>query len=137
MSHRHETQTLERLQREALALEENSRELQKDVDACKTRTREHGIEKRRLTREFQEAQNRVEQLETELSDATPDAAAIDQLQEEVATAQEELKFEEGQYEDAVGEEERLNSKQKDLQNEVNQAHSLLEDLRAQIGRAHV
>lgn len=71
------------------------------VNSCKAQEANHSRRGKQLKHTLQKAQEKAEKLEGELSDATPDAAAIEVLEEQLKTAQEEQKRCEDIFEDVV------------------------------------
>ncbi|KAJ8107041.1 hypothetical protein OPT61_g9137 [Boeremia exigua] len=71
------------------------------VNKCKTAEVNHSRLGKQRQHAHQAALDRVEQLEAELSDATPDAAAIEVLEDQMRTAREEQKRYEEIFEDMV------------------------------------
>ena len=71
------------------------------VNSCKAQETNHSRLGKQLKHALQKAQDKAEKLEGELSDATPDAAAIEVLEEQLRTAQDEQKRCEDIFEDVV------------------------------------
>src|SRR5437899_2080581 len=89
-------------------MEQASLHLQNRVNTCKTQQSNHERQKRILQVNFQRAQDKVDRLEGELSEATPDAAAIEVLGDALKNAKEELQRASGVFEDMVFQRVQLN-----------------------------
>jgi chromosome segregation ATPase len=87
--------------REVRDLEQALRHAVHQVDECKGKELDYVRRKKQLKIELQRAQSTVDRLEGELSDSTPDAAAIEVLQESLTNAEVELGRAEKLYEDMV------------------------------------
>lgn len=88
-----------------------------------------------MQRELQAAQVRAENLEAELNDATPDAAAIEVLEEQLRTAQEELKRCEDVYEDIAEKKFSLGEENADNKRALDVAQQEVKDLEFQLNKA--
>ena len=106
------------------------------LNACRDAEQKHVRQGSQLKLRHQRAQDVVERLEGELSDATPDAAAIEVLQEQLDTAQEELTRVEGVFEDMVLQRDRLNEEATASKRALEEAQIAGEDLKAKLDKAH-
>lgn len=88
-------------------------DMQKELDDCKAKEQDHNRQHKQLKLAHQQALDTVDRLEGELSDATPDAAAIEVLQDSLATAQAELQNSEGLFEDMVVQRDKLNQENRE------------------------
>jgi chromosome segregation ATPase len=132
---REEQARLEGVQREVQDLDRAARALQTRVNACRTREQDHNREAKRLTIAYQTATDTVAKLEEELSNATPDAAAIEVLQETLAEAQDKAKYAEGVYEDMVLQRDKLNDESKANKKKLEDAQKLVLDLDFRLEKA--
>lgn len=126
---------LEQAQREVRDMEQACQDLQNQVTTCKTRQQNHQRQKKILQLSFQKAQDKVDRLEGELSDATPDAAAIEVLQDALVNAQEELQRASGVYEDMVLQRDRLNSEARSNKRNMEEAQGALKELEFKLNKA--
>jgi len=132
---RGEEMRLEQIQRELRDLEQVSSRLQHQVKACRNREENHRTEKRRLKLTLQRAQDDQERLEAELSEATPDAAAIETLEEELAGAREELHRAEGIFEDLVVQKDVRNKEAQVNKKKVEEAQVHVKDCEFKLSKA--
>lgn len=88
-----------------------------------------------MQRQVQAAQDRVERLEGELSDATPDAAAIEVLEDQLSTAREEQKRCEEVYEDMVEQKMELGAENAANKQALDNAQREVKDLEFQLTKA--
>jgi chromosome segregation ATPase len=105
-------------------------------NACRDAEQVHIRQGKQLKVRHQRAQDAVERLEGELSDATPDAAAIEVLQEQLDSAQEELQRVEGVFEDMVLQRDKLNEESSTSKKALEEAQIASEDLKAKLNKAH-
>jgi chromosome segregation ATPase len=114
---RQEQERLEHAVRATRDAEQKSNERLDQVKACKAREQNHSRYKRQLQVALQKAQERMEKLEADLSDATPDAAAIEVLEDQLNTAKQDQQNSEGVFEDIVekkitlGDENRIHKRE--------------------------
>lgn len=134
-AYRGEQVRLEQAQREVRDMEQACQDLQNQVTTCKTRQQNHQRQKKILQLSFQKAQDKVDRLEGELSDATPDAAAIEVLQDALVNAQEELQRASGVYEDMVLQRDRLNSEARSNKRNMEEAQGALKELEFKLNKA--
>jgi chromosome segregation ATPase len=106
------------------------------LNACRDAEQKHVRQGNQLKLRHQRAQDAVERLEGELSDATPDAAAIEVLQEQLDTAQEELTRVEGVFEDMVLQRDKLNEEAVASKRALEEAQVASEDLKSKLDKAH-
>lgn len=105
------------------------------VNTCKANEANHSRRGKQMQRELQAAQVRAENLEAELNDATPDAAAIEVLEEQLRTAQEELKRCEDVYEDIAEKKFSLGEENADNKRALDVAQQEVKDLEFQLNKA--
>ena len=86
-------------------------------------------------RQQQAAQERVERLEAELSDATPDAAAIEVLEDQLKVAKEEQNRCEEVYEDMVEKKVELGAENAVNKQKLDEAQRAVKDLEFQLTKA--
>lgn len=98
---RQEKQQLQLAEQATRDARQESNKLLDQVNKCKANEANYSRLAKQLQREVQGAQDRVEMLESELSDATPDAAAIEVLTDQIRAAKEEQQRCENVYEDMV------------------------------------
>ncbi|KAF2129939.1 P-loop containing nucleoside triphosphate hydrolase protein, partial [Dothidotthia symphoricarpi CBS 119687] len=114
-------------QREVRELEDLARKLQEKIHVCKTQEQNHQRLKKQLDLKRQRAHDAVERLEIELSNATPDDAAIDVLQEQREVAKEELERAEGVFEDVVLQRVKLNDENRINKTNMDEAQKALDE----------
>ena len=85
---------------------------------------------------FQKASDKVDRLEGELSDATPDAAAIEVLQDALANAQDELQRASGVFEDMVLQRDNLNTEARANKTAMEEAQRAVQELEFKLNKAH-
>jgi hypothetical protein len=95
----------------------------------------HAIHKKRLKITTQQAQSAVDRLEGELSDATPDAAAIEVLRESLTSAEEELGRAGDVYGDLVLQLDEHNIKLKDNKTRLEAAQRIEVELEFKLNKA--
>ncbi|KAI4668526.1 uncharacterized protein J4E78_002353 [Alternaria triticimaculans] len=118
-------------------LQQQSRERHDEVNKCKAQLQDHERQKKHLRLASQTASKELERLEFELEKATPDEAAIQVRESELAEAQEELKNVMNVYEDAVTQRIGLNDENRANKQEMEAAQKLVADLRSRLDKAHV
>jgi uncharacterized protein YoaH (UPF0181 family) len=132
---REEQGRLAHVQQAVRAAEEVCRGAMTRFNACRDAEREHVRQGSQLKLRHQRAQDAVERLEGELSDATPDAAAIEVVEEQLETAQEELTRVEGVFEDMVLQRDKLNEEAVASKKALEEAQVAGEDLKAKLDKA--
>jgi chromosome segregation ATPase len=132
---RQEQARLADVDQEVKDLEQAASDMQVQLNACRAREQDHIRQHRQLKIAFQEASDTVGRLDDELSKATPDAAAIDVLQETLADAQEELRRAEGVYEDMVLQRDKLNAECKEDKKALEAAQRVVGDLEFKLNKA--
>ena len=118
-----------------LNLERACSELLNRVNSCQTQRVNHQRQKKILQVGVQRAQDKVDRLEGELSEATPDAAAIEVLEEGLATAQEELRHAEGIFEDMVLQRDKLNAEASTNLKKLQETQQVLQELEFKLNKA--
>ncbi|KAF2033378.1 P-loop containing nucleoside triphosphate hydrolase protein [Setomelanomma holmii] len=118
---------LEGVQLELQDWERTAHDLQKTVDACRAKELDHIKEAKRLTVVFQEAADTVGRLEDELSNATPDAAAIEVLQDSLVEAQDDARRAGEIYEDIILQRDKLNEESRTSKRNLEAAQKARED----------
>lgn len=126
---------LTRIRQELHDLEQAAASVQARLNASRAREQDHVRQARRLQLAYQRAAEVLGRLEDELSKATPDAAAIDVLQESLAEAQEALKNAEGVYEDIVVQRDKLNIENKENKKRLEAAQAVVADLGFKLNKA--
>ncbi|EAT78076.2 hypothetical protein SNOG_14536 [Parastagonospora nodorum SN15] len=101
------------LRQETHNLEQAAADLQSRLNTARAREQDHVRENKRLKLAFQQAADALGRLEDELSKATPDAAAIDVLEENLAVAVREVAEAEGVYEDMIVQKSALNTENRE------------------------
>lgn len=123
---RHEVNDLKRAQQEA----------QTQVDSCRALQQNHQRQKKILQLGFQKAQEKVDRLEAELSEATPDSGAIAVLEDQVAAAQEELQQIEGVFADIVEQIDTLNPQNVEHRKALQAAQLATKDIEFKLQKSH-
>jgi chromosome segregation ATPase len=116
-------------------LEGSATGLQNQLNTSRRREQDHVRQQKRLKLAYQQASDTVGHLEDELSKATPDAAAIDVLEESLAEAQDALRRAEGVYEDMVLQRDKLNTEQKADKKKLEDAQAAVKDLEFKLNKA--
>ncbi|UPX19353.1 RNA helicase [Ascochyta rabiei] len=132
---RQEEERLEHAMRATRDAQQESKSLLEQVNACKAREANHSRLKKQLQHALQKAQDRMERLEADLSDATPDAAAIEVLEEQLATAKEDQKRCEDVYEDMVEKKLSLGDENAINKRALDAAQKEVEDLQFKLAKA--
>ncbi|CAO2656318.1 Nn.00g051210.m01.CDS01 [Neocucurbitaria sp. VM-36] len=133
---REEQVRLEQVQQEVRDLEQASQDVQTRVNTCKAQQQNHQRQRKFLQVSFQKAQDKVDRLESELSEATPDAAAIEVLEDALANAQEELQRAEGVFEDMVLQRDKLDAEAKANKKTMEDAQRAVQSLEFKLQKAH-
>ncbi|KAH7138112.1 dna repair protein-like protein rad18 [Dendryphion nanum] len=115
----------------------HSQEMQGNVDACQRDLNGYEKRKKQLVLQSQQAQERAEALEDEISAATPIDGQIEQFENSLEEIRSALTFEEGQYQDVVTELKKLNDRNKDYLKKLNANQVNIADLNMQVGKANV
>jgi chromosome segregation ATPase len=123
------------IQREIRELEQAASQLQDQVNSCKGRERDHERQKKALKLVFQQAGDKVNQLEDELSKATPDAAAIEVLEEELEQAKDELKRVGDVFVDVEARKAELNEENKTNKQEMDKTSKAVEELEKRLQKS--
>lgn len=105
------------------------------VNICRANEANHSRRKKQLQYALQKAQDRMEKLEADLSDATPDAAAIEVLEEQLNTAKEDQKRCEDVYEDMVARKIDLGDENVINKRALDAAQKDVEDLQFRLTKA--
>jgi chromosome segregation ATPase len=111
--------------------------LQEQVNACKSREVDHERQKKALKIAMQHASDKLDRLEGELSEATPDASAIEVAREALETTKEELKRLEGVFEDITTRKMELNEENRANKVEMEEAQQAVVDLRFKLNKAEI
>lgn len=117
------------------SLTEVSTQLQTQVNACQSKLRDHERQKRALKIALQHASDNLDRLEGELSEATPDAAAIEVAEEALETAKTEFTRLDGFFEDLQLRKYELNAENRNNKLEMEEAQKFVEDLRFKLEKA--
>jgi chromosome segregation ATPase len=123
------------IRQEIYGLEEAAANLQTRLNASRAREQDHTRESKRLKIAYQKAQEAHGRLEDELSKATPDAAAIDVLENELAEAETALIQVGGIYEDMVLQRDQLNTENKENKRRMDAAQKAVEELEFKLNKA--
>lgn len=116
-------------------LKELAQKLEEQIYACKTQVENHHRLKKQLELKRQRAHDAVERLEIELSNATPDDAAIDVLEEQLESAKEELERAKGVFEDVVLQRDKLNKENRINKNKLNEAQKAVDEHEYRVKKA--
>lgn len=125
---------MERLQRETREAADEANERKRQVDVCQRKLDEHKRLKREVTIRMQTAESDVERLELELSAAAPDSGMLEQLEESLKEAQEAEEFERGQYDDIIGQRDKLNERSRAQKDSVAAMKKVLEQLNIELDK---
>lgn len=110
-------------------------QLQTQVNAGQSRVRDHERQKKALKIALQHASDNLDRLEGELSEVTPDAAAIEVAEEALETAKKEFGRLDGFFEDLQLRKFELNAENRDNKREMEEAQKFVEDLRFKLDKA--
>ncbi|KAL6149920.1 Structural maintenance of chromosomes protein 6 [Exserohilum turcicum] len=132
---REERARLGSVMRELQTVEETARQVQEQVNACKTRERDHEREKKALKVALQHATDNLDRLEGELSEATPDASAIEVAREMLDNAKEEYQRLEGLFEDLQLRKHQLNEENQNNKCKMEEAQRSVEELKFRLEKA--
>ncbi|KAH6637581.1 dna repair protein-like protein rad18 [Boeremia exigua] len=132
---RQETQQLELAKQATSAARQESKRLLDKVNKLKATEANHSRLGKQLQHSHQAAQDRVEALEAELSDATPDAAAIEVLEDQLRTARDEQKRCEEVYEDMVEQKMELGAENATNKQALDDAQKEVKDLEFRLTKA--
>ncbi|KAF1830546.1 P-loop containing nucleoside triphosphate hydrolase protein [Decorospora gaudefroyi] len=105
------------------------------MNTCKDREQNHLSKKRRLQLESQGASEKVDRLEGELSEATPDAAAIEVLEDALDTAKAELQRHSDIYTDIKAKKIELNEENRANKREMDTAEEAVRALERRLEEA--
>jgi chromosome segregation ATPase len=133
---REEQARLAHVQQSTRDAQEVLRVAAEQLRVCRQAEQEHNQQAKQLNLQHQRAQDAVERLEGELSDATPDAAAIEVLEEQLENAQEELQRAEGVFEDMVLQRDSINEDSRKAKRALDEADVTSLDLKAKLDKAH-
>ena len=115
--------------RELRALESTVTQLQERVNACKSRELDHERQTKALNIAMQHASDTLDRLEGELSEATPDASAIEVAREMLKDAEEKMRYSEGVFEDLQVRKMELNEENRVNKREMEEAQQVVGDLK--------
>ncbi|RAR04662.1 f-box domain-containing protein [Stemphylium lycopersici] len=132
---REEEARLAQAEREVQSLTEAFGQLQTQVNAGQSRVRDHERQKKALKIALQHASDNLDRLEGELSEVTPDAAAIEVAEEALETAKKEFGRLDGFFEDLQLRKFELNAENRDNKREMEEAQKFVEDLRFKLDKA--
>ncbi|KAL1602664.1 Structural maintenance of chromosomes protein 6 [Paraconiothyrium brasiliense] len=127
-------ESLSIIQREKNDLEGAMQAAQKQWNACQAKLQEHKTSKKRLTEQMDRAHEDVDTLEGEVAAAMPDTAQLEQLEKELEDFQEQLKLDEEQYEDLLGEQGSTSMESKEHKKKADEAMKAVKDLEARLER---
>lgn len=106
------------------------------VNTCKAQIRDHERQKKELQIALQRASNELDRLEHELDKATPDAAAIQVREAELANAEEELKNCENVFEDLQMQKFQFNDENRANKREMDETQKQVATLQFRLEKAH-
>ncbi|KAF1946743.1 P-loop containing nucleoside triphosphate hydrolase protein [Clathrospora elynae] len=132
---RGEESRLKQVQKDLGDLEEKYSKQQDQVKSCKRRQQDHSNQRSELVLIMQGASDRLGQLEDELNAATPDAAAIEVLEEALETARTALVHAEGVFEDIMLQKCELDEVQKLNKKELEKAQAEVTGLDLKLEKA--
>ncbi|KAF2827344.1 dna repair protein-like protein rad18 [Ophiobolus disseminans] len=132
---RQEETRLDAARREVQDLDHAVTEAMNQLNACQTALRDHTKEHKRLKLAYQKASDDVGRLDEELSNATPDAAAIDVLQDALVAAEKELNNANGMFEDIVIQKDALATENRANKTNLEAAQRKVADLDFKLGKA--
>lgn len=132
---REEQARLTSLRQETHNLEQVAADLQSRLNTARAREQDNVRENKRLKLAFQQAADALGRLEDELSKATPDAAAIEVLEESLAVAVREVADAEGLYEDMIVQKSALNTENRENKRKLEAAQTKLEELEFKLNKA--
>jgi len=132
---REEQARLASLRQETHNLEQVAADLQSRLNTARGREQDHVRENKNLKLAFQRAADQMGRLEDELSKATPDAAAIEVLEESLAVAVREVAESEGLYEDMIVQKSALNTENKGNKQKLEAAQTKVEELEFKLNKA--
>ncbi|KAG9192367.1 hypothetical protein G6011_11101 [Alternaria panax] len=121
--------------RELQALEQVSSQRHDQVNTCMAQIRNHERRKKDLQVAHQRALQEVDRLENELDKATPDAAAIQVREADLANAQEELKNCENVFVDLTTQKYQFNDENKANKQEMDAAQQVVTELQFLLNKA--
>lgn len=132
---RQEQARLAQVTRELQTLQSTVSQLQEKVNTCKSRELDHERQKKALKLAMQRASDNLDRLEGELSEATPDASAIEVAREMLKTAEDEKQVVEGILEDIKVRKFELNEQNRVNKREMDEAQKVVEDLKFNLAKA--
>ncbi|KAJ4348512.1 Structural maintenance of chromosomes protein 6 [Didymosphaeria variabile] len=127
-------ESLARIQRERNELEAAVQAAREQLNACQGKLQDHNTSKKRLTQQMDRAHEDVDTLEGEVAAAVPDTAQLEQLEKELEDFQEQLKLDEEQYEDLLGEQGSAGMTSKECKGKADEAMKVVKDLEAKLER---
>lgn len=134
--YREDQARLTQVQQELRDHQESYRQRLSEVNACKRREADHQSRKKTLQLEHQRAQTKVDTLQSELDEATPDAAAIEVLVEQLDNLKEEAKHIEDQLEDMLATKFELDNESRAKKQELESAQKVNKDIEFKLTKAH-
>ena len=121
--------------RELQTLQSTVSQLQEKVNTCKSRELDHERQKKALKLAMQRASDNLDRLEGELSEATPDASAIEVAREMLKNAEDEKRVVEGLFEDLQEHKIELNEQNRVNKREMEEAQKVVGDLKFKLEKA--
>lgn len=121
--------------REVQALQDTVAQLQEKVNACKRREADHERQKKALKLAMQRASDNLDRLEGELSEATPDASAIEVAREMLKSAEHDKQIVVGLCEDLEVRKIELNDQNRANKREMEEAQQVVGDLKFKLEKA--
>ncbi|KAH8727160.1 dna repair protein-like protein rad18 [Phaeosphaeriaceae sp. PMI808] len=126
---------LESIRQEVQGLNKVASDLQAKVNDYRSREQDHIRTNKRLRITWQKAADTVQRLEDELSDAAPDEAAADVLEETLTEAKDELRRAEGVFEDMILLKDKLNDENKANKKSLEDAQRHVSELTFKLEKA--
>ncbi|KAL1800195.1 hypothetical protein ACET3X_000537 [Alternaria dauci] len=130
-----EEENLAQAHRELQAFKQVASQRLGQVNTCNAQIRDHERQKKNLQVAYQRAAKEVDRLENELDEATPDAAAIQVREADLAKAQEKVKDCENIFEDLKIEKYQLDDQNKANKREMDEAQKVVADCQFRLGKA--
>jgi chromosome segregation ATPase len=115
------------IQQEMRILEAAARTAQDQVNRCQARLMTHKKRKNELKIQMDRAHDEMSSLEDEVIACTPDAAQIDELNRELAVAEEQVELDEGQYANFVEQKDQADAAGRSLLRELKEASKVLQE----------
>jgi DNA repair exonuclease SbcCD ATPase subunit len=122
-----EKDNLATIQQEIRDIEGRSRAAQDHLNRCQSRVQTHLKQKKDLKLLMDRAHEDMGRLEDEVNACTPDAAHIEELEKELAVAQERVEMDEKQYADFITQKDKADNDARLLKNQLDEASKILRE----------